>query len=365
MRVCLAAGGTGGHLLPGLATAKELRSRGHGIHFIVRRDEHSQALLAREGFASSSFAYAGFPRRFSLAAMAYPLLSLAAYGNARRVLAREAPDAVLGMGGYISVPVGLAAARRRIPLVLHEQNSRAGLANRLLSRWAAAVGTSFPETQGLSAGRAEIRPTGLPLRPDLIPKDPAQARRELGLDPDAPTILIFGGSQGARTLNRLAAAALPGWAKSGNRPQFIHLTGRADRALVEDAYRRAGLRVFVKEYWNDMAALYSAADFVVARSGANTVMELARMGRPALLVPFPYATDAHQEANARYLEGLGQATVALERDLTPEGFRRRLEELPDVSTLRAEARRRLEGLPSSDAAGRLANLVEETVRRKP
>ncbi len=358
MKICLAAGGTGGHLIPGLAAGKALRARGHEVHFILKKDAASQAMVAREGFASSAFAFSGLPRRFAWSAAAYPLTAAVALAAARRVLRRENPTVVLGMGGYVSVPVGLWAVLRRIPLVLHEQNRRAGLANRLLSRWARAVGTTFAKTTGLAPTRAVA--TGLPLRPDLSPQNPKDARRALGLDPEDFTFLVFGGSQGARALNRLVIEALPALGREGGRCQFIHLSGPADEAAVRAAYDRADRRAFVKSYWPDMAAAYSAADTVVCRSGANTVMELWRMGKSALLVPYPFATDDHQAANAAALEEAGLATVILEKDLTPARLAEYLNACPPAEGLRRETAARLVRLPKdfTRAADRLADLVE-------
>ena len=348
-------------MLPGVAAAKELRSRGHRIHFVVRTDKTSQALLAREGFSSSAFQFAGFPRKVSLRMFSYPILAAAAWLNSRRILRREDPDVVLGMGGYVSVPVGLAAVGKGIPLVIHEQNSRAGLANRLLSRRASAAGITFRDTLGLSA-RCPLFWTGLPLRPDLSPKDSSEARRSLDLSPDDMTVLVFGGSQGARALNRLMTRSLPDLEPFRARWQFIHVTGEAEFPSVRAAYKTHGWRAFVRSFWPDMATLYSAADFVVARSGANTVMELARMGKRALLIPFPHATDNHQEFNARHLESLGLARVALEKDLTETKLQAILRELPAKEVLREENRERLERVPAQllDAPAKLADLIEKT-----
>ncbi|HRY30501.1 MAG TPA: undecaprenyldiphospho-muramoylpentapeptide beta-N-acetylglucosaminyltransferase [Elusimicrobiota bacterium] len=354
MRVCIAAGGTGGHLLPGVAVGKELRARGHEVHFVVRKDRSSQERLAREGFPSSAFAYAGFPRALSLRALIYPGLSLAAYLNARRILRREDPDVVLGMGGYISVPVGLAARRADIPLVLHEQNSYAGLANRWLARWASAVATTFPETAGLPP-QARRRWTGLPLRPEIMPRDRRACRAGLGLSPDLFTVLIFGGSQGARALNRLAASSLAPLSEFRDRCQFIHVAGEADADVMEQVYADAGWNHFVRPYWEDIATLYAAADFVVSRSGANTVMELAYLGKKALLVPFPFATNDHQRLNAAFLAKSGRAEVVLEKDLSPGRFREILKQA-FVSPLEAEA------APPKDfprATASLADLLED------
>jgi UDP-N-acetylglucosamine--N-acetylmuramyl-(pentapeptide) pyrophosphoryl-undecaprenol N-acetylglucosamine transferase len=241
-----------------------------------------------------------------------------------------------------------------VPLVVHEQNSRAGLANRLLSRWAAATATSFPKTEGLK-GRAVL--TGLPLREEIVPGDAAAARRKLELDPGRFTVLVFGGSQGARALNGLLRAALPELSNERDRWQFVHFTGEAGHPEVSEAYRAGGWKAFVRPYWPDMAAAYAAADFVVSRSGANTVMELARLGKRALLVPFPFATDDHQRGNAEHLRAQGLAEVVLEKDLTPARLASILKEQPSAAAGKPD--------PSLDgAAERVAKLVDDVVRER-
>jgi len=360
MRVLIAAGGTGGHLLPGVAAAKALRARGHVVHFLVKQDGRSPEFLAREGFPSTAFHFEGLPRRWRVSLFTYPFKLFLAYRAARRTVRRESPDVFLGMGGYVSVPGGLAARAAGVPIVLHEQNTRAGLANRLLSRWARVVATSFERTEGLSPRVGRRAWTGLPLRPDLTPLDPATARRDLGLDPAAPTLLVFGGSQGARALNRWAVDALSAWSSAAPW-QVIHLTGPVDEETVRAAHARAGRRAFVKAFWPNMAAAYSAADAVVARAGANTVMELWRVGRPALLVPFPSATDDHQTANAEFLAERGHARVARESDLGPKTLSDFLSGLPPVEELRRENAARLAAAPAllTTAAERLAEVVED------
>lgn len=358
VRVCLAAGGTGGHLLPGLALGKALRQRGHLVHFVVKKDEASQARLAAEGFPSSALFFEGFPRALSFGALAYPWVAWAAYRSAARIGRRESPGVVVGMGGYVSVPLGLWAGLHRIPLVLHEQNVRAGLANRFLSRWAAAIGVTFDGAMGLPVERCVK--TGLPLRPDLAPGDPGAARRALGLNENDGTILVFGGSQGARALNARWIEALPRLRRPGETWQFIHLTGPADEAAVRAAYERDGRRAFVRAYYSDMAAVYSAADAAVGRAGANTVMEIYRMGKTALLVPFPHATNDHQAANARALARDGGATVVPEKELTVDRIAEVVVGWPSVTDLRRENERRLASVPADflRAADRLADAVE-------
>jgi UDP-N-acetylglucosamine--N-acetylmuramyl-(pentapeptide) pyrophosphoryl-undecaprenol N-acetylglucosamine transferase len=359
LKICLAAGGTGGHVLPGLAVARALRERGHRVHFVLPTHPETRDAVVREGFPSSAFRFAGFPRRWDKKAMAFPFLLAAGLLSARRVLKREKPDGVLGMGGYITVPIGLMALRGKIPVVLHEQNSRAGLANRLLGRWAAAAAVSFENTEGLPSGRW----TGFPLREGLRPRDGDAARREWGLDPDRLTVLVFGGSQGAAELNRRVSRALGGLSSLRDRAQVIHLTGLRDEDATAEAYRRAGWRSVVKAYWSDMGSAYSAADFVIARAGAGTVMELRRMGPRALLVPYPFATDDHQYHNALYLKSQGQAEVLREEDLPMETLADILSRLPEASVLRAEKDARLRALPAflDRAAQNVAEVVEDAV----
>lgn len=361
MKILIAAGGTGGHILPGVAIAKVLRERGHRVHFVVKKDRDSQAFLAREGFSSSAFYFEGFPRKVSGRAVLFPLTALAAFLSARRIFRRESPDVFLGMGGYISVPAGLAAVLGDVPIVLHEQNVRAGLANRFLSRWAKTVATSFESTEGLSARGGRIVCTGLPLRPDLAPKNPAESRRVLGLDPKAFTLLVFGGSQGARALNARVLEVVALLARERSAWQFIHLTGATDEAKVRAAYGALSRRAFVRAFHSDMSTVYSAADFVVARAGANTVLEIRRMGRAALLVPFPHATDDHQTANARVLEKAGEARVVLENDLSVENLWTVLRALPTAEGLRAESQERLTHVVPEMlfAAQRVADIVVE------
>lgn len=361
MRVLIAAGGTGGHILPGVAIAKVLRERGHRVHFVVKKDRESQAFLAREGFPSSAIYFEGFPRKVSGRAVLFPFTAVAAFFSARRIFRRESPDVFLGMGGYIAVPAGLVAMLRGVPIVLHEQNVRAGLANRFLSRWAKTVATSFELTEGLSARSGRIVCTGLPLRPDLGPKEPAESRQSLGLDPDAFTLLVFGGSQGARGLNAKILEGVNLLAKERPTWQYIHLTGTADEGKVRAAYSALGLNAFVRAFHSDMSRIYSAADFVISRAGANTVLELRRMGRAALLVPFPFATDNHQLANARVLEKTGTARVLLEKDLTVDTLWAVLRELPQPEKMRAMSSDRLTfvGPDLLNAAQRVADIVLE------
>ncbi len=360
MHICIAAGGTGGHLLPGVAAAKALRAQGHTVHFIVKTDRKSQSYLADEGFASSAFFFMGMPRKISLKFFSFILFSIISYSNAKRVLRREKPSVVLGMGGYFSVPLGLAAIRLKTPLVIHEQNSYAGLANKWLSRWAASVAVSFEHTLNLSCPIEKIHHTGLPIRPDLHPVSGHDARTKLGLEANRRTCLVFGGSQGAQFINQLIIDSL---STSSSDWQFIHLTGQDELEKVRQFYDKNHLPCFVQSFWQEMGLLYSAADFVVCRAGANTVFELCRMGKRALLIPYPYATNAHQESNALFLEKTGLGQMVLQENITVEKFQALLNQMPSASDLRMENESRLQNVPDFilNASHCLADLIIQTV----
>jgi UDP-N-acetylglucosamine--N-acetylmuramyl-(pentapeptide) pyrophosphoryl-undecaprenol N-acetylglucosamine transferase len=337
------------------------------LHLIVNTDPKARDWAARAGFSSTSFAFAGAPRRLSLSLPGYPFLLAAALANARRAVRRFRPDVVAGFGGYISVPAGLAAAARGLPLVLHEQNAVAGLANRLLSRRAVRVATSFPRTGRLSLPPGRTVCTGLPLRPGLRPLDPADCRSQLGLDPAGFTVLVFGGSQGARALNELFLALLPRLKSERPAWQYIHLAGAAMAPAAARAYADLRLRSFVKDFWEDMPTLYGAADFVIARAGAGTVMELDALGKRALLVPYPQATDDHQAENARYLADRGGALMIRERDMSQERLWAVLKDLPDSAAIRREEEER-RPVPEPDGltpAERLALLIEQAGGARP
>lgn len=364
MKVLLAAGGTGGHLVPGLVLSQVLRARGHTVHGVVPSRDPGEARMLAAGFGVSSFFFRGFPRRWGKEILTFPLVMVSGCAAARRILRRENPAVVVGMGGYVSVPVGLAALWARVPTLIHEQNAAAGLANRLLSLWASKTAVTFEHTRGLLSRRQVW--TGLPLRRQLTPRDRKISLGQLGLAEGKTTLLVFGGSQGAQGLNRRVVQALPLLQTQRDRFQWIHLTGTTGVEEMRAAYTQGSWSAAVFPFYEDMATAYSAADFVVARSGAGTVMELARFGKRALLVPYPFATDDHQSANAQWLVGLGRAEMVRENTLTPERLARLLSELPAGESLRAQSAQWLaEALPLPvNSAEKLADEVERLAKNK-
>jgi UDP-N-acetylglucosamine--N-acetylmuramyl-(pentapeptide) pyrophosphoryl-undecaprenol N-acetylglucosamine transferase len=361
VRAIVGTGGTAGHVFPALATAERLRDRGAEIVFVGRAQGQEAALIPAAGFRMVAVEALPFRRTLSLAALRAPLAALRAARRCRSVV--RGADVVVGMGGYVSVPVSLAARRERVPLVLHEQNAIPGLANRVAARWARAVALSFVDAGRRLPRRVRAVVTGNPVRGSIVRvwKERArlaeEATRELGLEPGRRTVVIFGGSQGALRLNR-AAVELCGILGDRSDLQVLLLTGpRHHEAVRAELPVTDGLLVRTAPFLERMELVYSVADLAVARAGATTVAELTVCGVPAILVPYPYATGRHQEANARAVERAGGAAVLLDDAATGSAVAGRVASLvgePDRLVAMSRASRRF-GRP--DAADALADLA--------
>jgi UDP-N-acetylglucosamine--N-acetylmuramyl-(pentapeptide) pyrophosphoryl-undecaprenol N-acetylglucosamine transferase len=326
VRVLIAGGGTGGHLYPGLAVARELERLAPGIvvTFAGTARGLEARVLPREGFELDLLRSAGL--RGSLRARIRGAALLAAgLADAWRIVSRRRPDVVVGVGGYSSGPVVLAAALRGIPTLVLEQNAVPGLTNRLLARVVRAAAVAFEATLPYFGGRGFV--AGNPVRPEFAARF---AGEEIPRAAGGPVrVLVFGGSQGAHAINVAMAEAAPRL-RAGTAPLAItHQTGERDLEMVREAYGRAGLDVRVEPYLYDMASEMAAADLVVCRAGATTIAELAVAGRPAILVPLPQAADDHQRRNARVLEEAGAAVVIEQRELTGERLAREIAALAD------------------------------------
>jgi UDP-N-acetylglucosamine--N-acetylmuramyl-(pentapeptide) pyrophosphoryl-undecaprenol N-acetylglucosamine transferase len=359
MRIAVACGGTGGHIFPGLATARQLRARGHEVSlWMAGKDVESQAVQGWDGPVVTVPAE-GMPRRLSPAIFRAALRMLKARRACQQLMRQHAPDGVLAMGSYASVGPVLAARRLRIPYVLHESNVVPGRAISMLARRADAVAISFDATR-FHLRRVEVRETGMPLRADLV----EAARRPLPARKGEPfTVLFMGGSRGAHAINQIGGEAACRAVGKGVRLRVIHIAGMQDTEAVRTRYREAGVDACVESFVHDMAAVYREADLVVCRSGAASCAELCAFGRPALLVPLPTAIRDHQTANARALERAGAAQVVAERDL-------RVAWLADYLADGVAHPERLEPMGAAaraigklDAAEALADLVESTVER--
>ena len=361
MKVAVACGGTGGHVFPGLATARELLRRGHEVTlWLTGRATEQSARKDWDGPVVEVPAR-GFPSGFSLESVERAGVLARAVWRSVRAMRPDRPDVLLAMGSYASVGPCGAARLLGVPIVLHEAHVIPGRAVRLFSRSAAAVAAGFEETR-YHLRKAQLSVVGIPLRAELT-----EAARGLpGRESAAPVpfrLLVVGGSMGAHRLNEVVAEAMARLAQSGAAVAVSHLTGPEDEAAIRAAYRAAGVSADVIGFTKYMAPLYHAADLAICRAGASTCAELAFFGVPALFVPYPLAAMDHQTANARALEKRGTADVVDESALTPEWLEAYLAQTlrkPErLARLRDAALR--EGVKDGTAA--LASLVEQCARK--
>jgi UDP-N-acetylglucosamine--N-acetylmuramyl-(pentapeptide) pyrophosphoryl-undecaprenol N-acetylglucosamine transferase len=346
--VLILAGGTGGHIFPGLAVAAALRARGVPVSWLGADGGMETRLVPQQGIAIDTIAVKGLRGKGAMALLGAPLRVLQAIRAASRVMRARQPLAVISFGGYAAGPGGIAAKLHGVPLIVHEQNRAPGMTNRVLARFARSVLTGFPQTfKGIDEDVV-----GNPVR-ESIAALPMPAQRFAARN-GALRLLVLGGSQGARALNDAVPRAL---ATLNGSVQVRHQCGEKLRGDAERAYVRAGVAATVEPFIADMAAAYANADLVVCRAGALTLAELCAAGVGSVLVPFPQAVDDHQTRNAEYLVERGAAL------LLPQGEHLAEELHATLAALAADPARRLamaeaaRALATPDAAERVADAV--------
>jgi UDP-N-acetylglucosamine--N-acetylmuramyl-(pentapeptide) pyrophosphoryl-undecaprenol N-acetylglucosamine transferase len=359
VNVAICGGGTGGHLHPLLALAEELASHDDvEVALYLSRKSPSSALLDSKKVVPLEVK--GFIRGFDLANFGALADLIRAFRRCRREMKVDAPVVAAAFGGYASVPGAAAALSLGVPLVIHEQNVIPGLANRMLAPWARVLAVSFPQTLDRCRGwRGKAVVTGNPLLRKPEPAGVEEARRYFGLEEARRTLAVVGGSQGAASLNRAVLEAVPEWADRSD-VQIIHCVGRDKyQEFMADAAKVAsgGLIYRTMEFVERMDLLYRAADLVVCRAGASTIAELAASGCAAILVPYPHATAAHQDANASVLVAQGAAVIIEDRDLDGHRLREEADRLlGDEERLRSMREAAL-GAGKPQAAANLAAAV--------
>ncbi len=303
------AGGTGGHIFPGLAVAEALRERGWRVHWLGAPGSMESRLVPPRGFPLEAIDFGGVRGKGPLTLALLPLRLLRAFWQSIQVVRRVQPDVLVGLGGYITFPGGMMGVLLGRPLVLHEQNSVAGMANKVLAGVADRVFTAFP------GAMSKANWVGNPLRAAFL-QQAAPAERFQGRSGPL-RLLVVGGSLGAQALNRIvpqALALLP----EQERPQVLHQSGEKQIDALRAAYAQAGVQADLTPFIDDTASAYAEADLVIARAGASTVTELAAVGAAAVFVPFPAAVDDHQTTNARFLVDAGAAWLEPQAGLTPQ-----------------------------------------------
>jgi len=373
-RVLIAAGGTGGHVFPGLALARALKELEPAA--VVRFAGTSRGIEGRAvpaaGFPLDLLPILPLSRRLAVETVLSPPAAVAGALAAWRLLRRHRIEVVAGMGGYVTLPVAAAARLAGVPVVLHEQNAVPGIANRLAARFARRVALGVADAAAAFLPGRTVT-VGNPVRPELARLDRSRlrelGRKELGLDPERSTLFAFGGSQGARHVNQALVAATPHW-PTPERIQILHACGRRDEAEVREGWRRAapgerGLQVRVEPFVERMDLAYAACDLALTRAGAMTMAELTAAGVPAVVVPLPHAAADHQTGNARALAAAGGAVVVRDADLTGERLAATAAPLLDDPERLAMMSVAMASLAFPAAAQELAALVLEAAGRGP
>lgn len=303
------AGGTGGHIFPGLAVAEALRQRGWRVHWLGAPNSMEARLVPEQGFALETIAFGGVRGKGVVTLLLLPLRLLRAFWQALQVVRRVRPNVVIGLGGYISFPGGMMAVLAGKPLVLHEQNSVAGLANRVLALVADKVFTAFPDVL------RKAQWVGNPLREAFL-RQPGPEVRFAGRTGPL-RLFVLGGSLGAQALNDVVPKALA-LIPPADRPQVVHQSGAKQIDRLRSNYESAGISAELVPFIDDTAQAFADADVVVCRAGASTVTEIAAVGAAAVFVPFPSAVDDHQTRNAQFLVSAGAGWLMPQADLSPE-----------------------------------------------
>ena len=345
------AGGTGGHVFPGLAVADLMKARGWNVVWMGNPEGREARLVPSRGYELAAVRFGALRGKGLMRKLLLPYNLLSGCWQAWRQIRRIKPDVVLGMGGYITFPGGLMAVLARCPLVIHEQNSIAGLANRVLAKVATRVLCGFPDALPKSQW------VGNPVRAEIAALDvPATRLAERGAAESSPlNLLVLGGSLGAAAINEMVPKGLC-LLSENERPQVVHQAGEKHLQTLEKNYADAGVRANCVAFISDMAGAYAWADLVICRSGALTVAELAAAGLASILVPFPHAVDDHQTYNAKFLAAVGGAILLPQDEMTPESIslirnysRGQLLQMAEKARARAKP----------DAAAEVARVCEE------
>ncbi|HET9451415.1 MAG TPA: undecaprenyldiphospho-muramoylpentapeptide beta-N-acetylglucosaminyltransferase [Aggregicoccus sp.] len=355
MKVLIAGGGTGGHLFPGIALAEEVLTRraGNEVVFAGTARGLEARVVPQAGYPLELLAAQGLKGKGFLGLLKGLLALPLAFVQSFRILLRQKPDVVVGVGGYASGPVVLAAWLMGIPTAVQEQNALPGFTNKLLGKFVKVVFTSFPEAARFFSS-SKVRLIGNPIRRKLMDNYLRSSVAHEGFN-----ILVFGGSLGAKALNARMLEALDSLGDLKDQLRFVHQTGKADVEAVREGYRKRGFHAQVSEFIEDMSAAYASAELVVCRAGATTLAELTVCKKASILVPFPYATDNHQEVNAMSLVNVGAAVMLRESELSGPKLAEQIRELKASPERRRQMEKRAGLLGRPEAAKELADVCAE------
>lgn len=357
MRVIIAGGGTGGHIYPGVAVAREFQRRDPSAEVVFVGTAHGleTKIIPREGFKLELIEIAGLKNVSFMSRLKTLLMLPGSFLQARSLIRRIAPDIVIGVGGYSSGPVLLMAAWMGLPTLIIEPNALPGFTNRRLAKFIDRAAVTFEVSKPYFPGKAVV--TGNPVRPEFQRISKKERTDRLHL-------LIFGGSQGAHAVNVAMVEALSELSSERSRLSITHQTGEKDLEMVKQGYEKAGWEADIRPFLHEMAQEFERADVLISRAGATTVAELTAAGKAAILIPFPFAADDHQRKNAEALAAAGAARVILQRELTGERLAREIRSLLSEPARIDEMEIASRRLARADAAQRTVDLALEIIKEK-
>ncbi len=315
MRVLIAAGGTGGHIYPGIAIAQQLRKNMVEVFFVGRRKGIEAEIINKYKFLYKGIYSGSFPRKISIAFFNFFFKLIIGFIESVFILKKIKPEVIVGTGGYVSFPVILGGYFLRIPILIHEQNIIPGLSNRVLAKFANKIAISFI-TSKKYFNQKEILVTGNPIREEILSVDTDSVSESLQLEKNRMTILILGGSSGAHSLNLATINALDFLITIKDKIQIVHLTGAEDYELVDMTYKQKDYLAKAASFIYDIQNAYRSADLVICRAGATTLAEITALGLPCIVIPYPFATDDHQRKNAELIVNQGAGVMILNQELT-------------------------------------------------
>lgn len=371
MKIIIAGGGTGGHLYPGIAVAEEFidrfsnkdKVRKEDITFVGTKRGIESKVIPKEGFNIRYLRAEGIIGKSIFKKFRALSVFLFSIFDALKILREIKPDIVIGVGGYASVATVLVARLEGIPTMILEQNSVPGFANRMLAKFVHIIAISYQESM-LFFPKNKTYLTGNPIRKQIIRGDEERAYRLFPLDKEKFKIFIFGGSSGASSINNYVIEALNYLTDLRPNIQFLHQTGQKDYEKIKGIYNKLGFRGFVFPFIYDMADAYKISDIVICRAGASTLSEITALGKPAILIPYPYSAYNHQERNAQKLQEIGAARMIPERELSGEVLAEAIRDLYMDEDLRNKMRRIAAAFGKIDAASKVVDLALSLLKSK-
>ncbi len=362
-RIIITGGGTGGHIFPGIAIARELSKYAEAqVLYVGKAEGLESKWVPDSGFEFEGIGASSFPRGLSMKLITFWFEFARSLAQAGRVLGKFKPDVVFSTGGYVSVPVSLSAALRGVPVALFEPNVAPGLAAKFLSLFSRRIFVGFEDTlKRFSKRRTQW--TGIPVREEIMTAEKVKSRESFGLNPDTTTVLMLGGSQGAHALNQYMTDVIKFLGEGDQAVQVIMMTGWDDYRKTVDQLEKCSLKVVLRPFISNIHEAYAAADLVVARAGAMTCAEILSRGLPALFIPYPHASG-HQEMNARALEKAGSAVVITEKDLDDEKLTRTLISLISDGEKRRQMGERARQLAKPEAAADIVKSLLKTAEKR-